>query len=76
MTVNWIRVRVSPRLTVNLCGIVCNLPSLLLHRMTLEENSAGFTLRKKQFLDFSRLSQGVSHIENGPHWFPVWSFPF
>ena len=48
--------RLSLRLTVTLCGVVCNLLSHLLHRMILGENSAGFTLRKKPFLDFSLLS--------------------
>ena len=60
--------RLSLRLTVTSCG-VCNLLSLALRRMPLGENLAGFTLRKKQFLDFSL--QGVAHIESGPHWFPV-----
>ena len=45
-------------LTITLYGVVCNLLSHSLHRMTLGENSAGFTLRKKQFLDFSLLSVG------------------
>ena len=48
--------RFSLRLTVTLCGVVCNLLSHLLHRMILRENSAGFTLRKKQFRDFSHIS--------------------
>ena len=47
--------RLSLRLTVTLCG-VCNLLSHSLHRMILGDNSAGFTLRKKQFLDFRLLS--------------------
>ena len=46
----------SLRLTVTLCGVVCNLLSHSLHRMILGDNSAGFTLRKKQFRDFSLLS--------------------
>ena len=50
--------RLSLRLTVTLCGVVCNLLSHSLHRMILGENSAGFTLCKKQFLDFSLLSAG------------------
>ena len=50
--------RLSLRLTVTLCGVVCNLLSHLLHRMSLGENSAGFTLRTKQLLDFSLLSAG------------------
>ena len=48
--------RLSFRLTVTLCGVVCNLLSHALHRMILGENSAGFTLCKKQFRDFSLLS--------------------
>ena len=44
--------RLSLRLTVTMCGVVCNLRNHSLHRMILGENSAGFTLRKKQFLDF------------------------
>ena len=48
--------RLSHRLAVTLCGVVCNLRSHSLHRMILGDNSAGFTLRKKQFLDFSLLS--------------------
>ena len=48
--------RLSPRLRVTLCGIVYNLLSHSLHRMILGENSAGFTLRKKQLRDFSLLS--------------------
>ena len=48
--------RLSLRLTVTLCGVVCNLLSHSLHRMILGENSAGFTLRKKQLQDFSLLS--------------------
>ena len=50
--------RLSLRLTVTLCGVVCNLLSHSLHCMILGENSADFTLRKKQFLDFSLLSAG------------------
>ena len=50
--------RLSLRLTVTLCGDVCNLLSHSLHRMILGENSAGFTLRKKHFRDFSLLSAG------------------
>ena len=50
--------RLSLRLTVTLCGVVCNLLSHSLHRMILGDNSAGFTLRKKQFRDFSLLSAG------------------
>ena len=52
------RARISPRLTVTLCGVVCNLLSYSLHRMILGENSADFTLRKKQLRDFSLLSAG------------------
>ena len=48
----------SLRLTVTLCGVVCNLRSHSLHRMILGENSAGYTLRKKQFLDFNILYAG------------------
>ena len=50
--------RLSHRLTVTLYGGVCYLLSHSLHRMILGNNSAGFTLRKKQFLDFSLLSAG------------------
>ena len=50
--------RLSLRLTVTLCGVVCNLVSHALHRMTLEENSADFTLRKRQFLYLSFLYAG------------------
>ena len=50
--------RFSLRLTVTVCGAVCNLLSHSLHRMILGDNSAGFTLRKKQFRDFSLLSAG------------------
>ena len=46
------------RLTVTLCGVVCNFLSHSLHRMILGKNSAGFTLCKKQFLDFSLHSAG------------------
>ena len=46
------------RLTVTLCGVVCNFLSHSLHRMILGENSAGFTLCKKQFLNFSLHSAG------------------
>ena len=46
----------SLRLTVTLCGVVCNLQSHSLHRRILGDNSAGFTLRKMQFLNFSLLS--------------------
>ena len=42
--------RLLLRLTVTLCGVVCNLLSHSLHRMILGENSAGFILHKKQFL--------------------------
>ena len=45
-------------LTVTLCGVVCSLLSHSFYRMTLGDNSAGFTLRKKQFLDFRLLSAG------------------
>ena len=48
----------SLRLTLTLCGVVCNLLSHSLHRMILGENSAGFTPRKKQFREFSLLSAG------------------
>ena len=50
--------RLSLRLTVTLCGVVCNLLNNSLHRMILGENSAGVTLRKKQFPDLSLLSAG------------------
>ena len=50
--------RLSLRLTVTLCGVVCYLLSHSLHRMILGENSESFTLRKKQFRDFSLLSAG------------------
>ena len=50
--------RLSLRLTVTLCGVVCNLLSHSLHRMILGDNSAGFTLCKKKFLDFILLSAG------------------
>ena len=65
----------SSRLVVALCGIACSLLSHALHRITLGGKSAGFTLRKKQFLNFSLPSAGSDHIESEPHWFPVWSFP-
>ena len=52
--------RLSLRLTVTVCGVVCNLLSHSLHRVILGENSAGFTQRKKQFLDFILLSAGCS----------------
>ena len=48
----------SLRLTVTLWCVVCNLLSHSLHRMTLAENFAGFTLRTKQFLNFSLPSAG------------------
>ena len=48
--------RLSLRLTVTLCGVGCNLLSHSFHRMTLGDNSDGFTLRKKQFLDLSLIS--------------------
>ena len=51
--------KLSSRLTVALCGIACSLLSHALHRITLGGKSAGFTLRKKRFLDFSLLSSGV-----------------
>ena len=52
--------KLSFRLIVALCGIACSLQSHddALHRITLGEKSAGFTLRKKQFRDFSLLSAG------------------
>ena len=50
--------RLSLRLTVTLCGVMCNHLSHLLHRMIVGENSAGFTLRKKQFRDVNLLSAG------------------
>ena len=65
----------SSRLTVALCGIVCSLLSHALHRITLGGKSVGFTLRQKQFLDFSLSLPGSDHIESEPHWFSVWSFP-
>ena len=37
--------KLSPRLTVIVCGVVCNLLSHSLHSMTLGDNAAGFTLR-------------------------------
>ena len=51
-------IMLSLRLTVTLCGVVCNLLSHPLHRMTLGDNSAGFTLCKKHFLDHNLLSAG------------------
>ena len=48
--------RLSLRMTVNLCGVVCNLQRYSLHRMTVGDNSAGFTQHKKQFLDFNLIS--------------------
>ena len=62
--------RLSLRLTVTLCGVVCNLLSHSLHRMILGENSGGFTLRKKQFLDFSLLSAGCCPYRE---WAPLFS---
>ena len=53
-------------LTVALCGIACSLLSHALHWITLGGKSADFTLRKKQFLDFSL--PGSDHIESEPHW--------
>ena len=50
--------RLLLRLTVTFRSDVCNLLSHSLHCMILGENSAGFTLRKKQFRDFSLLSAG------------------
>ena len=50
--------RLSRRFTVTVCGVVCNLLTHSLHRLTLGWNSAGFTLCKKQVLDFSLLSAG------------------
>ena len=66
--------RLSLRLTVTLCGVVCNLLSHSLHHMTIEENSAGFTQSSSWISPLSL--QGVAHIESGPHRFPVWYFPF
>ena len=50
--------KLSSMLTVALCDIACSLLSHALHRITLGGKSAGFTLRKKQFLDSSLLSAG------------------
>ena len=50
--------RLSLRLIINLYGDVCNLLSYSFHRMALGENSVGFTLCKKQFMDLSLLSAG------------------
>ena len=47
--------RLAHMLTVTLCGVVL---SHSLHRMILGDNSAGFTLRRKQLRDFSLLSTG------------------
>ena len=47
-------VRGSLRLTVTLCGVVIH----SFRCMTLADNSADFTLRKKQFLEFRLLSAG------------------
>ena len=69
--------RISLRLTVTLCGVVCNLLSHSLLRMTLEDNSAGFTLHKKQFPGLQpSLCRVLPNKESGPNWFPGWSFPF
>ena len=51
---------------VTLCGVACSLLSHSLHRMTLGDNSAGFTLRKKQFMDFSLLSAGCFPYREWP----------
>ena len=50
--------KLSSMLTVALYGIACSLLSHALHQITLGGKSAGLTLRKKQFLDFSLLSAG------------------
>ena len=50
--------KLSSMLTVAPYGIVCSLISHALHRITLGGESAGFTLRKKQFIDFSIVSAG------------------
>ena len=55
---SYLLASLSLRLTVTLRGVVCNLLSHSLHRMVLGENSAGFTLRKKQLWDISLLSAG------------------
>ena len=64
--------RLSLWFTVTLCS-VCNLLIHSLHRMTVGENSSGFTLRKKQFLDFSLLPAWCCPYRD---WFNIWSFPF
>ena len=69
---SYLLAMLSLRLTVTLCGVVCNLQNHSLHCRTLGDNSAGFTLRKKQFLASAFSLQGVVHnMESGPHWFHV-----
>ena len=57
--------RLSLRLTLNLCGVVCNLLRHSLHRMILGGNSAGSTLRKKHpWISAFSLHQTTNHILN------------
>ena len=51
-------ISISLRVIITLCGVVCNILNYSLHRMILGDNSAGFTLRKKQFQDYILLSVG------------------
>ena len=48
--------KLSSMLTVALCGIACSFLSHALHQITLGGKSAGFTLRQKQFFNFSLFS--------------------
>ena len=67
--------RLSLGLTVTLCGVVCNLRHSLTH-MSLGENSAGFILHTKQFLDFSLVSAGCCPYREWASLVSCLVFPF
>ena len=68
--------RLSLRLTVTLCGVVCNLLSHLLHCMILGDNPTSLHYARSSSWTSAFSLQGVVHIESAPYWFHVWSFSF
>ena len=63
--------KLSSMLTVALSGIACSLLSHALHRLTLGGKSAGFTLRKKQFLLCCCLPAPMTLASGGSPMFPL-----
>ena len=63
----------SLRLTVTLCGVVCNLLSHSLHRIDLRREFSRFQTTQEAIPGFQPSLCRVLSIESEPHWFLVFS---